>query len=203
MSYADRAAEAARHLTASDPQLARVIEQAGPCDIAPHQDYFQALSGSIIGQQLSVKAATTIRGRFVELAPPYPTPQQVLDLPEETLRGVGLSGAKVTYIQDLAAHVQDGRLDLSHLDEMSNEEIITAVTDVKGVGEWTAHMFLIFCVGRLDVLPTGDLGVRKGMQNLYELTELPNPVQMMAIAERNQWSGYESIASWYVWRSLE
>lgn len=203
MRYADRAAEAARHLAASDPILARVIKRAGACDISPHQDYFQALSGSIIGQQLSVKAAATIRGRFAELAPSYPTPQQVLALPEETLRGVGLSGAKVAYIQDLAAHVLDGRLDLSRLEEMSNEEIITAVTDVKGVGEWTAHMFLIFCVGRLDVLPTGDLGVRKGMQNLYELTELPSPVQMMAIAERNQWRGYESIASWYVWRSLE
>jgi DNA-3-methyladenine glycosylase II len=203
-NYQQLAATATKELQANDPILARVIEGSGAVGIEPHHDYFRALSGSVIGQQLSVKAAATIRNRFAELgSSDYPTPQETLDFADETLRGVGLSGAKVKYVQDLAAHVLDGRLDLAHLAELPNEEIITAVTDVKGVGEWTAHMFLIFCVGRLDVLPTGDLGIRKGMQNLYELPELPDPLTMIKIAERNHWTGYESIASWYIWRSLD
>lgn len=181
-----------------------VIARSPECDIKPHRDYFSALAGSIIGQQLSVKAAATIRGRFAARGSSgFPTPQEVLEAPDIDLRGVGLSNAKVKYVKDLAQHVIDGRLDLSRLPELSNEEIIAEVTGVKGVGEWTAHMFLIFCLGRLDVLPTGDLGVRSGMKALYGLAELPDPLTMQKLASRNGWTGYESIAAWYIWRSLD
>lgn len=203
-SFALQLTAAADHLRKHDPVLAAVIERSPACGIQPHSDYFRALSGSIIGQQLSVKAAATIRGRFVALGgDAHPTPQEILDFEFDTLRGVGLSRAKVAYIKDLAQHVVDGRLDIAHLPELPNEEILTEVTDVKGIGEWTAQMFLIFSLGRLNVLPTGDLGIRKGMQILYELPELPAPVEMLAIAERHNWTGYESVAAWYIWRSLD
>jgi len=203
-AFTDQLAVAAEHLRKDDPKLALVIDRSSTCDLSPHNDYFQSLSGAIVGQQLSVKAAATIRGRFAALSgKTYPTPEQVLDFEFDTLRGVGLSRAKVAYIKDLAQHVVDGRLDIEHLSELPNEEILTEVTDVKGIGEWTAHMFLIFSLGRLDILPTGDLGIRKGMQVLYELPELPSPLEMQAIAERNNWTGYESVASWYIWRSLD
>lgn len=192
------------YLRKHDAVLAPVIERSPACNLQPHSDYFRALSGSIVGQQLSVKAAATIRARFAALGgTTYPTPEQVLGLEFAALRGVGLSRAKVAYIKDLAQHVVDGRLDVAHLPELPNEEILTEVTDVKGIGEWTAHMFLIFSLGRLNVLPTGDLGIRKGMQALYELPGLPLPLEMQAIAERNRWTGYESVAAWYIWRSLD
>jgi len=202
--FSAQLADATAHLRKHDPVLAPVIERSPACNLQPHSDYFRALSGSIIGQQLSVKAAATIRARFTALGgKTYPTPEQVLGFESDALREVGLSRAKVTYIKDLAQHVVDGRLDIEHLPELPNEEILTEVTDVKGIGEWTAHMFLIFSLGRLDVLPTGDLGVRKGMQALYELPELPAPLKMQQVAERNNWTGYESVAAWYIWRSLD
>ncbi len=195
---------ATNHLCEHDSVLKRVIEQVGPCNLESHTDYFASLSGSIIGQQLSTKVAGIIRQRFAALGVgDYPMPEEVAGFSDEQLRHIGLSGAKVKYVRDLAAHVLDGRLDLARLPELSNEEIITEVTDVHGVGEWTAHMFLIFCLGRLDVLPVGDLGIRKGIQGLYGLPELPQPLEVMRVAEHNHWSGYESVASWYVWRSLD
>ena len=202
--FAPQLTVATDHLRKHDPVLAAVIERSPVCDIKPHGDYFQALSGSIIGQQLSVKAAATIRNRFAALGGnTYPRPQQVLKFEVDTLRETGLSGAKVKYVKDLAEHVIDGRLDVEHLPELPNEEVLTELTDIKGVGEWTAHMFMIFCLGRLDILPTGDLGVRKGVQALYNLPELPTPLEMQTIAERNSWTGYESVAAWYIWRSLD
>lgn len=199
-----RLKKATDNLRLSDPALGSIIDRGPRCDLHPHSDYFRSLAGSIIGQQLSVKAAATIRDRFGGISgTDFPSPEQVIKMSEEVMRSVGLSRAKVAYVKDLATHVLDGRLDFTHISTMTNEEIIGVVSGVKGIGEWTAHMFLIFCVGRLDVLPTGDLGVRKGMQTLYGLPELPSPVDMQAIAERNRWTGYESVASWYVWRSLE
>jgi DNA-3-methyladenine glycosylase II len=195
---------ATTHLHHHDPVLAAVIERSPTCDLQPHGDYFRALCQSIIGQQLSVKAARTIRDRFAALGgDDYPTPAQVVSLPADELRTVGLSRAKVIYLKDLAQHVTDERLEVARLPELPNEAIMVELTDVKGIGEWTAHMFLIFCLGRLDILPTGDLGVRKGMEGLYELPELPTPLEMQRIAERNQWTGYESVAAWYVWRSID
>lgn len=203
-TFAEKLEKATEQLAENDPILAAIIKRSEPCGIRPHTDYFRALAGSIIGQQLSVKAAATIRDRFAKLGcSGFPTPDATIIFSEEQLRAVGLSRAKAVYVKDLAQHVSDGRLDLEKLPPMTNEEIIVAVTDVKGVGEWTAHMFLIFCLGRLDVLPTGDLGIRKGMQVLYGLTEMPSPLEMMRISEKNKWRGYESVASWYIWRSLD
>jgi DNA-3-methyladenine glycosylase II len=202
--FQQRLAATTNQLHKSDSVLAQVIERAGACKLEPHTDYFEALADAILGQQLSTKVARVIRDRFAALGEAgYPTPAEVAEFSDEALRGIGLSGAKVKYVRDLAAHVLDGRLDLAHLSELVNEEIITELTDVNGIGEWTAQMFLIFCLARLDVLPTGDLGVRKGMMALYELPELPDVVAMERIAERKGWTGAESVAAWYVWRSLE
>lgn len=199
---AKRHAETA--LKASDQKLAVIISKVGPCAITPHSNYYKELVESIISQQLSIKAAATITQRFRSLTKSeFPTPEQIVSFSFDELRAVGLSGAKVKYIQDLAQHVIDGRLDVKSLPDLTNEEIIVELTDVKGMGEWTAHMFLIFSLGRLDVLPVGDLGIRRGIQILYELDELPNPEQIQHLATKNGWTGYESVASWYIWKVVD
>lgn len=195
---------AAQELRTRDPKLAVVIDAAGLPDFAPHSDYFLTLLESIIGQQLSVKAAATITGRFLNLFEPgAPTPGLVLTLGEETYRSVGLSRQKIRSITDLAGKVLDGSLDLSKLPELSDAEISAEVTKVIGIGPWTAHMFLLFCMGRPSVLPVGDLGIRIAIQKLYGLEKLPDATEIKAIAEQNRWAPHESIASWYLWRSLD
>jgi DNA-3-methyladenine glycosylase II len=170
----------------------------------PHTNHYQELVESIISQQLSVKAAATITGRFVDLfAGTFPSPQQILVTDHDLLRSVGLSGQKATYIRDLASHVEAGLLVFDHLDELSNHEVIAMLTDVKGIGEWTAHMFLLFSLGRLDVLAHGDLGVRTAAKQLYGLEALPDKTALENLAEANGWRGYESIACWYLWKSLD
>src|ERR1700733_385070 len=197
--------EAAKHLSEHDSALAPVIAQAGITTIRPHTDYYQALVTSIISQQLSVKAAATIKHRFCELfgSADLPAPEQILTKEIEELRGVGLSRGKAMYIQDLAVHVLDGSVDLNHFANKTNDEIVHKLTAVKGIGEWTAHMFLIFAMGRTDVLATGDLGIKNGMRALYGLDHAPSPEEMHEIARNHHWHPYESIACWYVWRSLE
>ena len=196
--------EAARYLSASDPILAKVIANAPLPDITPHTDYYRALVNSIIGQQLSVKAAATIKQRFVDLfGGEFPAPEQILGRDIEELRSVGLSRPKARYVQDLAQHIVDGTVRFDTIDQLSNDEIIAELTAVKGVGEWTVHMFLLFCMGRLDVLPTGDLGIRSGIKKLYGMDELPSPDEVRLVAEENDWYPYESVASWYVWHSLD
>jgi DNA-3-methyladenine glycosylase II len=116
---------------------------------------------------------------------------------------LGFSRAKAAYIRDLADHIESGRISFKNFEDLSNEEILSMLTDVKGIGEWTVHMFLMFCMGRLDVLPVGDLGIRSGIKKLYGLEELPSPKQAIEIAESNHWQPYESAASWYIWRSLD
>lgn len=193
--------QAEQLLASNDSKLAAVIVRVGACTLTPHTDYWHELVDSIISQQLSIKASATIVGRFADLgAGEFPAPYEVVGFSHEQLRAVGLSGAKARYVQDLAQHIVDGRIDLGRLPELGNEEIITELTDVKGIGEWTAHMFLIFSLGRLDVLPIGDLGVRRGIQILYELDTLPDPIQIRKIADRGRWGGYESVAAWYIWR---
>lgn len=196
--------EAERSLSSSDHVLSAVIGKVGHCELVPHSDYYEELVRSIVGQQLSIKAAATIVSRFKELGSgSFPKPDEVVAIPDEELRAVGLSWAKISYVKDLASHVIDGRLELDKFPDMENEEIIVELTDIKGIGEWTAHMFLIFSLGRLDVLPTGDLGIRKGMQVLYELDALPGDLDIRRIAEENLWSGYESVAAWYVWKAID
>jgi len=196
--------QAATHLSSHDPFLAQVIARVGPCTIEPHSNYYQELVESIISQQLSVKAAATIWQRFLQLFDgTFPMPQEILAKDPEVLRSVGLSRAKAAYVQAIATHIMDGRLEINKLPELSNEQIIAELTAIKGVGEWTAHMFLIFSLGRMDVLAVGDLGIRNGILQLYSLPELPDAKTTQALAERYQWHPYESVACWYIWQSLD
>jgi DNA-3-methyladenine glycosylase II len=196
--------QAAEHLIQHDPKLAPVIAKYGLCTIKPHTDYYQDLVESIIGQQLSVKAAASIRERFKTLFDgKLPTPEQILTKDVEVLRSVGFSRPKANYVRDLAQHVVDGKVTFDHLPSLDNEAIIAELTDVKGIGEWTVHMFLMFAMGRLDILPYGDLGIRNGIMKLYDLEHAPTPQQVKDIAKANNWAPYESIASWYIWQSLD
>lgn len=198
------AVRAAAQLAANDAVLAPVIARSGLCIIRPHREYYRALGDSIIGQQLSVKAAATIKRRFRELfGGEFPEPKAILQKSIEELRSAGLSGQKALYIRDLAQHIVDGQVRFDRLDQQSNDEIIAELTDVKGVGEWTVHMFLMFCMCRADVLATGDLGVRSGIRKLYGLDHLPAPSEIEQIARQNQWHPYETVACWYIWRSLD
>ena len=195
---------AAHHLSLHDPFLAGVIETSGLCTVVPHKDYYRSLVESIIGQQLSVKAAAAIKKRFRELfGGVFPEPALILEKSHDELRSVGLSNAKANYIRDLAEHVLDGRIKFDRIDAQSNEEISSELTDVKGIGEWTVHMFLIFCVGRLDILPTGDLGVRNAIRDLYGLDTSPTPSEVTALSKKYKWQPYESVASWYLWESYD
>lgn len=195
---------AAIHLAEHDPVLAPIIAQAGLPTITPNQNYYWSLIDSIISQQLSIKAATSIEKRFLDLFDSdIPEPTAILAKSIDDLRSAGLSGAKANYIRDLAQHVVDGKLKFDHFSQLSNEEIASELTAVKGIGEWTAHMFLMFCMGRLDVLANGDLGIRNGVRALYKLPAVPTPVEVSQVAETNHWHPYESAACWYVWHSLD
>lgn len=202
-SWATRLQEGSEHLKQADPILRPIIESAPLPTITPHTNYYQELVESIISQQLSVKAAATILKRFKELfSEDFPSPESILTKDIETFRSVGLSRQKASYIQDLAMKVIDGTVVFSHLDSLSNQEVVDELVQIKGVGVWTVHMFLMFCMGRLDVLPTGDLGIRNGVQKLYGLSEKPDPEMIERIANEHSWHPYESLASWYVWHSL-
>lgn len=196
---------ATAHLARHDQRLATVIGDVGSATITPHRAYYQALVESIISQQLSVKAAATILQRFLGLFPAdsFPLPTAILALGDEQLRSVGLSRQKASYIKDLAHKVISGTVVFDNLDVLSNDAIIAELTTIKGVGVWTVHMFLLFCMGRLDVLPTGDLGIKNGIQKLYQLDVAPTPSQIEQLAQDNQWHPYESVASWYIWKSLD
>lgn len=191
------------YLRQHDFVMAGLIDQFGPPTLAPHTDYYQELVGSIISQQLSVKAAATIQMRFVALFGYFPTPEEILQRDIDELRGVGLSGQKTVYIRDLAMRVLDGSLQFDHLAALSNDEIIAELTAVKGVGVWTAHMFLLFCMGRLDILAVGDLGIKNAVTKLYGFNATCTGADIQAIADQHGWHPYESIACWYAWRSLD
>jgi DNA-3-methyladenine glycosylase II len=194
---------AAAHLRATDSVLAEVIDSSPLPTIAPHKNYYQALVESVVSQQLSVKAAATILNRFKDLySNEFPSPEEILATPDDQLRSVGLSRQKISYIKDLASKVLDETVQFNQLDELSNEAIITELTNVKGIGVWTVHMFLMFCMGRLDVLPVGDLGIKNGIYALYNLDEKPSPDMIASVAHDNGWHPYESVASWYIWQSL-
>jgi DNA-3-methyladenine glycosylase II len=195
------------HLTAADPVLARLIATVGalpdPGEGRPDaSDHYGALLRSIVGQQLSVLAARAIYGRLIarfEGRPP--TPQEILaDDPEELRAAAGLSHAKVGYLRSLAEHVVSGELELDRLDAPPDEEVIAELVAVKGIGLWSAQMFLMFHLDRPDVLPVGDLGIRRAFERAYGLAELPSPAQMEEIAE--PWRPYRTLACRYLWRSL-
>lgn len=204
MTFQVRLREAEEYLIKQDKKLAPIIKQSNPCNIKPHTDYYAELVGSVVGQQLSAVAATAIWKRLLDLfANNIPTPEELVKIDAEKLRQVGLSWAKVRYVKDLAQHVLDRRLDLAHIAAMPNEQAIEQLTTVKGIGEWSAHMFLIFSLGRLDVLPVGDLGIRKAMMLVYGLEKMPDTAMCVTIAADNQWHPYEAVACWYLWQSLD
>jgi DNA-3-methyladenine glycosylase II len=190
-------------LSRHDPVMAGLMSTFGVPTLAPHTNYYQELVGSIISQQLSVKAAATIQGRFEALFGHFPTPDEILARDIDELRSVGLSGQKTVYIRDLAGRVLDGSVRFDHLATRSNDEIIAELTAVKGIGVWTVHMFLIFCMGRLDVLADGDLGIKNAVTRLYGFSTTCTSADIQAVAIQNQWHPYESIACWYAWRSLD
>jgi DNA-3-methyladenine glycosylase II len=193
--------KARRHLMRTDPRLVEVIKKTGrQRPNFSERDPFDALVSAVISQQLSTKAAATIRGRVLALMPTQ-TPEALLALPVADLRTAGLSGQKAAYLRDLAERVMDGRLDLAHLESLTDEEVIEAIVAVKGFGRWTAQMFLMFCLHRPDVLPTGDLGIVKGFQNVLGMKTRPSIRTMERAAK--VWQPYRSIASWYLWRTLE
>ena len=195
---------AVRHLRRADPTLARVIRRVGPCLLAPRREgsHFDAVLRAIVYQQLSGKAAGTILGRVHALyGGRAPTPAELLATPEEALRGAGLPRQKQSYARDLATRVLAGAVPAEALDALDDDAIIAALTSVKGVGRWTAQMFLMFRLGRLDVLPDLDLGVQKGIQLAYGLAALPRPKEVVAIGA--PWAPYRSVAAWYLWRSLD
>jgi DNA-3-methyladenine glycosylase II len=203
--FADSLREAERRLSRRDPVLRGFIKNYGRCSIRPHTRHFETLVGSIISQQLSTKVADVIQNRVKALYAPSRSlkPEHILAIPHETLRATGMSNGKVSFIKDLAAKTENGALKLSKLPKMTDDEVIEMLTQVKGIGVWTAHMFLIFSLGRLDVLPVGDLGVRKAIQIAYEFEDLPDAAQIELVAEERGWRPYCSVASWYLWRSLE
>jgi len=194
--------KARRILARRDPILRDLMRRHGPCGLADsqHTDPFQALVHAIISQQLSTKAAATIAGRVDALLDGLPIPARVAAVSDAQLRSAGLSGQKVSYLRDLCARIADGSLPLDALDRMPDEEVIAALTRVKGIGRWTAEMFLMFRLHRPDVLPVGDLGIVKAVQRAYRLRTVPSPTRLLRLGE--SWRPYRSVACWYLWASL-
>lgn len=199
---AEQAAAATAHLTAADPRFAGLIARVGPYRPIITRDPFIALAGSITHQQVSMAAAATIFRRLCDLCPRRrPTPVAVAALRKPALRRAGLSRQKAAYLHDLAAHFNAGRLSAARLRRLPDEDVIDAVTQVHGIGRWTAEMLLIFSLERPDVWPVDDLGLRKAMQRFLDLPAAPSPKSLHAPAE--PWRPYRSVATWYLWRSLD
>jgi DNA-3-methyladenine glycosylase II len=195
---------AVRHLKRADPVLARIIERVGPSRFVQRTtgSHLDALVRSIVSQQLSTSAAATIHARLIALVGQVnPLPEHWLALNDPEMRAAGLSRQKIAYIRDLARHVQDGELPMAKLHLMSDDEVIEALTKVKGIGVWTAQMFLMFRLGRPDILPVLDLGVRNAFRRAYKLRKDPTAKRMQGLAK--SWAPYRSVASWYLWQSLE
>ena len=198
--------DAVRVLRTNDPVLARLIERAGPCRFSTHKRAtpFAALAQSITYQQLNGRAAGTIFGRFRAIYRPkrFPTPDALLETPDAALRTAGLSRSKIAAMKDLAAKTKDGTVPtLARLRDMSDEEIVERLTAVRGIGPWTVEMLLMFRLGRPDVLPVTDYGVRKGYSIAFRKRELPSPDDLRTRGER--WRPFRSVAAWYLWRALE
>jgi DNA-3-methyladenine glycosylase II len=193
--------QALTHLKRRDPVLREVIAAAGPYRIVYREPDFDTLVRSIVYQQVSGKAAVAVYRKLAAKAGAPVTAERIARLRTPSLRAAGLSGQKVSYLRDLARRTLRGELDLSRLSSLPDEEVIRQLTEVRGIGVWTAQMFLIFALRRPDVLPVTDLGIRTAMKQLYGLSELPKPPAMHEIAAR--WVPYRSVASWYLWRMLD
>lgn len=195
--------EAIDHLSKADPKLVPLIDKHGLPTIKAGRDPVHSLARAITSQQLSTKAADTIFGRFLAIygKGKFPTPQAILDTPDEQLRTCGLSGAKSAAIKDLARHVVEKKFHPKKLPTLDDAAIAAALLPIRGIGPWSVDMFLMFSLARPDVLPVGDLGVRKGMQLHFKLRSLPEPAKMLKLAA--PWAPFRSIGSWYMWRLLE
>jgi DNA-3-methyladenine glycosylase II len=190
------------HLKKSDPVMRAIIERVGAYKIQHRDPSFETLVRSIVYQQLSGKVASVILGRLIALLPDgIATPESILKLTPARMRKAGLSKQKTAYIRDLARKTKQGRVQFETLGALADQEVIEHLTQVKGIGVWTAHMFLIFALRRPDILATGDLGVRIAIRKAYELEELPAPKQVEELAMA--WRPYSSVAVWYLWRSLD
>ena len=196
--------KALAHLRSVDPRFGAVIDSVGACRYAAREEgtHFGALVRSIVYQQLSGKAAGTIHGRLCALyGDRDPTPAEILATPAETLRGVGLSRQKMSYLLDLSARVERGELPLGGVHELDDDALTATLVQVKGIGRWTAQMFMMFRLGRADVLPDLDLGIQKGLQRAYGLRKMPKPKDVLRHGAK--WAPYRTVASWYLWRLVD
>ncbi|MDE1812126.1 MAG: DNA-3-methyladenine glycosylase 2 family protein [Thaumarchaeota archaeon] len=183
-----------------DKEMAQVIDTIGEYKLKKRNHHFSVLVESIISQQLATSAADAIFKRFKELYPKFPTASEILATRKSKLRQVGLSSMKIDYLKDLAKHVNKGKLNMRSLSRMDDEDVISHLTQVKGIGRWTAEMFLIFSLGRQDIFPVGDLALRKGVQILFSLQEIPKQNEAEKLGQR--WKPYRTVATWYLWKSL-
>jgi DNA-3-methyladenine glycosylase II len=193
--------KAINHLKLADPVLAEIIEQVGAYRMNYDEPGFASLAEAIVYQQLHGKAAATIFKRLTDLAGLPLTPAGILKLSEEQMRGAGLSKQKLSYLRDLAAKAASGEVDFARLPDLEDAEVIHELTKIKGIGVWTAHMFLMFSLKRPNVLPTGDLGIQMAIRKHYRKRKLPKPAQMEKLAR--SWEPYRTVACWYLWRSLD
>lgn len=196
----DRWAEAIAHLRDCDERWHPLIERVGPCQLRPRRDRFGTLVRAIIGQQISTRAAATIDARLRASAGDPHTPDGLLAAGEPVLRAAGLSGVKASYALNLAEAVATGRVPLTRIGRLDDAEIIQKLTSIKGIGVWTAEMFLIFALNRPDILPVADLGIRVALKNHFGLAEQPKPAECVRLTE--SWRPYRSVAMWYLWRGL-
>lgn len=193
--------EAIHHLRTTDPVLGEIIRQVGDYRIQFREPGFETLAKAIVFQQLSGRVANTIFNRLADVAGRPVTPAGVLKLRPSRMRALGLSKQKIAYIRDLARHTHRGAIDFAAMTALDDEQVIETLTAVKGIGVWTAHMFLIFALRRHNVLPVGDLGIRAAIRKAYGFAELPTPAEVTRLGER--WQPWRTVASWYLWRSIE
>ena len=185
-----------------DPKFAKIIMQVGDYNVKITKNRYQSLVEAIISQQLSGSAANSIIKKFRNLyKSKFPKPRDVIKTSDSKLRTTGLSKMKIVYIKELSKKIESKELNMRKISTQSDEQVIEVLTDVKGIGRWTAEMFLIFSLGRLDILPVGDLGLKKGIQSMYSLKELPQKEQIEQLAE--SWKPYRTVATWYLWKSLQ
>ncbi len=194
---------AVKHFLREDVSIYNLMKKRKPLYLKRKRNYFIQLCNSIVGQQLSVQSASAIRGRFLAYFNNSPTPESIKNTEITTLRSLGLSNAKAKYIKDLANQIISKEISLKNFSTKSEAEIMSELTKVNGIGPWTVHMFLMFVLGKKDVLPTGDLGIKKAIMLNYNLEYLPNSEEVKSISENNNWSPYNTYACMYLWKSID
>lgn len=194
---------AVKHFLANDVSIYILMQKYKPIYLKKRRNYFIQLCNSIVGQQLSVKSASAIRGRFLKYFNNFPTLELVNETDFQVLRSLGLSNAKAKYVKDLANQIIEKKVNLSKIGSKTNDEIISELTKVKGIGTWTVHMFLMFVLGRKDILPTGDLGIKKAIMLNYNLKNLPIGEEITKLAKKKNWNPYNTYACMYLWKSID